>query len=471
MIVNKYFNGGGGSGSGATGPQGPQGYQGPIGPQGPQGADGLDGKDGADGKDGLDGAQGPQGVEGAQGPQGIEGQVGPQGPQGPAGPAGSGGTGSGIEFSEKFASVGQFIEGDGEGLPVGLVALTDPYMGSYTALELSTMGEPEAYIKNYVVDETDPNDPQITEDISVRVATENDLAGVPQYNQDLRDFEAGSFIVDNGPYYDPDATEVVLNQWNIGIARQTSEASWNVLGIDEDGEAYIQPLSIESDEGTPSLVEGERVYLAHSGDTGSGAQGPQGAQGAQGATGPQGATGAQGPQGPAGSGGGGSSYISDLQPLGINILEGNGVGYVSNDDGQGNPTQYATIELSNDGNAYVNTYTDDGQGNWSQNDSYALLRIDDVKNAQDDLYGSGIVDGSDNVLKVDPDSDGTTQVGTYEPGMGDEPTFTRQRYLVGSTNISKMVKITQTDYESLVLNDEVDENTFYIVVSDPEPEP
>ena len=84
---------------------------------------------------------------------------------------------------------------------------------------------------------------------------------------------------------------------------------------------------------------------------------------------------------------------------------------------------------------------------------------------------NGIVDGSDNVLKVDPDSDGTTQVGTYEPGMGDEPTFTRQRYLVGSTNISKMVKITQTDYESLVLNDEVDENTFYIVVSDPEPEP
>ena len=93
--------------------------------------------------------------------------------------------------------------------------------------------------------------------------------------------------------------------------------------------------------------------------------------------------------------------------------------------------------------------------------------MEDIKNDQDDLLASGIIDGSDKVLKVEPDSDGTTQVGGYEPGVGDEPTFTRERYLVSSTNISKMVKITQSDYESLVNNQEVDENTFYIVVADP----
>lgn len=178
--------------------------------------------------------------------------------------------------------------------------------------------------------------------------------------------------------------------------------------------------------------------------------------------------GAQGPQGPAGSGGGGSSYISDLQPLGINILEGNGVGYVSNDDGHGNPTQYTTIELSNDGTAYVNNYTDDGQGGWMQIDGYQLLRMEDIKNDQNDIMASGIIDGGDNVLRVDPDNDGTTQVGTYETGMYDEPTFTRQRYLVSSTNISKMVKITSSDYDTLVNNQEVDEDTFYIVVADPQ---
>ena len=201
---------------------------------------------------------------------------------------------------------------------------------------------------------------------------------------------------------------------------------------------------------------------------GSGSQGPQGPQGADGAQGPQGADGAQGPQGPAGSGSGGSSYITDLQPNGINILEGNGVGYVSGDDGQGNPTQYTTIEPSNDGSAYVNTYTDDGQGNWVQSDSYQLLNIESIKNDQDDVMASGIIDSNDKVLKVEPDSDGTTQVGGYEPGMYDEPTFTRERYLVSSTNISKMVKITESDYDTLVLGDNVDENTFYVVVPDPQ---
>lgn len=208
---------------------------------------------------------------------------------------------------------------------------------------------------------------------------------------------------------------------------------------------------------------------------GSGSQGPQGPEGPQGpagqngtngSQGPQGETGAQGPQGPAGSGGGGgSSYISDLQPLGINILEGQGVGFA--DDPQ-TPTQYTTIEPQSDGSAYVCNYTDDGQGGWMQSESYQLLRMEDIKNDQDDLLASGIIDGNDRVLKVDPDSDGTTQVGGYEPGEGDAPTFTRERYLVSSTNISKMVKITSSDYDTLVNNQEVDENTFYIVVPDPQ---
>ena len=167
-------------------------------------------------------------------------------------------------------------------------------------------------------------------------------------------------------------------------------------------------------------------------------------------------------------GGGGSSYITDLQSLGLNILEGQGVGFA--DDPQ-TPTQYTTIEPQSDGSAYVNNYTDDGQGGWMQNESYQLLRMEDIKNDQDDVIASGIIDSNDRVLKIDPDSDGTTQVGGYEPGVGDEPTFTRERYLVSSTNISKMVKITQTDYDTLVNNDEVDENTFYIVVPDPEPDP
>ena len=51
MIVNKYFNGGGGSGSGSTGAQGPEGAQGYQGPTG---------------QNGTNGAQGPQG-EAAQG--------------------------------------------------------------------------------------------------------------------------------------------------------------------------------------------------------------------------------------------------------------------------------------------------------------------------------------------------------------------------------------------------------------------
>ena len=223
---------------------------------------------------------------------------------------------------------------------------------------------------------------------------------------------------------------------------------------------------------TDSITDYKRLAfvdeISGSGGTGTqGPQGPEGAQGPQGATGAQGADGAQGPQGPAGSGGGGSSYISDLQPLGVNILEGSGVGYVSADDGQGNPTQYTTIEPSNDGSAYVNTYHDDGQGNWAQSDSYQLLRMVDIKNDQDDLFGSGIIDSNDKVLKVEPDSDGTTQVGVYEAGEYDAPTFTRERYLVSSTNISKMVKITESDYQNLVLGDEVDEDTFYIVVPDP----
>lgn len=211
-----------------------------------------------------------------------------------------------------------------------------------------------------------------------------------------------------------------------------------------------------------SIADYRRVaFYDEIGGGGSGSQGPQGPQGETGAQGPQGETGAQGPQGPAGSGGGGSSYISDLQSLGINILEGQGVGFA--DDPQ-TPTQYTTIEPQSDGSAYVCNYTDDGQDGWMQSESFILPRSEDIWNAQNDVLANGLFDG-DNILKLDPDYDGATQVGTYEPGEYDEPTFTRQRYLVGSTNIKRMVKITEGDYDTLVNNGEVDEDTFYIVVA------
>ena len=66
MIVNKYFNGGGGSGSGSTGAQGPEGAQGYQGPTGQNGTNGAQGYQGPTGQNGTNGAQGPQG-EAAQG--------------------------------------------------------------------------------------------------------------------------------------------------------------------------------------------------------------------------------------------------------------------------------------------------------------------------------------------------------------------------------------------------------------------
>lgn len=181
-----------------------------------------------------------------------------------------GGGSSGFEFSEKFASVGEFIEGNGEGTPIGLVAVTDPVEGFYNALELSTDGFPEARLKVYAVDNSDPSDPQISEDISIRIATEDDLEGLPQYDQDLKDIGGGSFIKDNGTNFDPE--NPIYGDWNIGIARQTSELGWNVLGIDGDGEAYIQPLSIENSGmgESPELIAGDMVPLVGSSDAGYG---------------------------------------------------------------------------------------------------------------------------------------------------------------------------------------------------------
>ena len=110
MIVNKYFNGGGGSGSGSTGPQG---YQGP---QGPQGLDGI-GTQGPQGNDGVDGKEGPQGVEGSQGPIGM---------QGPAGSGAQGGDNTILKAVSELpesADTGDVVAlvSEGGGLPNGVL--------------------------------------------------------------------------------------------------------------------------------------------------------------------------------------------------------------------------------------------------------------------------------------------------------------------------------------------------------------
>lgn len=198
----------------------------------------------------------------------------------------------------------------------------------------------------------------------------------------------------------------------------------------------------------------------------TGAQGPQGPAGQNGSQGPQGDTGAQGPQGPAGSGGGGSSYISDLQPLGINILDGQGVGYA--DDPQ-NPSEYWTIEFDNFPGAYLNKYTDDGQGGWQEEERHSIA----MKNKYDNVLAVGVYDtDTDKVIKFDTKNDSDDlAIGTYEEGYMAEMQFEKERSIVTSVNIKRIVKITESDYETLVNNLEVDEDTFYIVVADPDPEP
>lgn len=226
-----------------------------------------------------------------------------------------------------------------------------------------------------------------------------------------------------------------------------------------------QIANYDDGQGNIGLYQYDGTDWVPFGGGGSGSQGPQGPQGETGAQGPQGATGAQGPQGPAGSGGGENPYIAELQSLGLYILDGNGVGYISEDDGQDNPTQYTTIEIGGSNDAYLKTYLDDGQGNWYEDESHSIVVVNEYNN----VPAAGVYDvETDKVVKFDVDNDPTDlAIGEYQEGEMAQIEFVKERSIVTSTNIKRIVKITESDYDTLVNNDEVDEETFYIVVADP----
>ena len=283
MIVNKYFNGGGGSGSGSTGPQG---YQGP---QGPQGLDGI-GTQGPQGNDGVDGKEGPQGVEGSQGPIGMQG------------PAGSGAQGGDNTILKAVSA-----------LP-----------------ESADTGDVVAFVEPSVVEQADGIG--ATDDIFWKINDYENNAGVQQVilanysnHYDGPSVFGISWMLD-GWYVFAGPTSSDPSEWSYSavmniqgedgsekITVATSyDTSHEVYSVEIDGTWYIVGPDFGSDEDiTPVELQSSVSVKQYDGSdwaevgsgSGSGATGPQGPQGADGAQGPQGAAGsngadgAQGPQG------------------------------------------------------------------------------------------------------------------------------------------------------------------------------
>ena len=307
MIVNKYFNGGGGSGSGSTGPQG---YQGP---QGPQGLDGI-GTQGPQGNDGVDGKEGPQGVEGSQGPIGMQG------------PAGSGAQGGDNTILKAVSALPESADtGDVVAL-AGAVVVT-PWEDS----ELEVYGS--GTVTCQVVD---VNNSAGVEQVILGTFTDN---GQLSY---FGIYWSGAWVFSYGESDTLSENSDTRPLSEIGGESEGLTFGNLVLSVDGEYDLYISYYDSEQNELINGGVFPSKLYqydnstwnefVGVQGATGAdGAQGPQGAAGSNGADGaqgpqgndgidgkegPQGADGAQGPQGaegaqgPAGGGGaGGDSNV------------------------------------------------------------------------------------------------------------------------------------------------------------------